>query len=51
MTYVYKNLEFVINQPALWCNSCGEGTIDGKDSNNEQETHHRISIKIISFLK
>lgn len=33
MTYVYKNVEFVINQPTLWCESCGEGIIDGKDSN------------------
>ena len=32
MTYRYKNIEFVINQPALWCESCGEGIIDGKDS-------------------
>lgn len=29
MAYVYKNVEFVINQPALWCDSCGEGIIDG----------------------
>ena len=33
MTYTYRNVEFVINQPALWCDACGEGIIDGKDSN------------------
>ena len=33
MVYTYKNIEFVINQPALWCEACGEGVIDGKDSN------------------
>jgi len=26
---VYKNVEFVINQPGLWCDSCGEGIING----------------------
>ena len=25
--------EFAINQPAQWCNSCGEGIISSKDSN------------------
>ena len=33
MVYTYKNIEFVIHQPALWCEACGEGVIDGKDSN------------------
>ncbi len=33
MTYTYKNVEFVINQPTLWCEVCGEGIIDEKDSN------------------
>lgn len=33
MVYTYKNIEFVINQPELWCEACGEGVIDGKDSN------------------
>jgi HTH-type transcriptional regulator/antitoxin MqsA len=28
----YKNIEFTIDQPALWCEACGEGVIDGKDS-------------------
>ncbi len=32
MTYAYKNIEFIINQPALWCDACGEGVIEGKDS-------------------
>jgi len=32
MTYIYKNVEFVINQPALWCEACGEGIIDSRDS-------------------
>lgn len=32
MTYTYKNVDFVINQPALWCESCGEGIIDNKDN-------------------
>lgn len=31
MNYTDKNVEFVINQPALWCEVCGEGIIDGKD--------------------
>ena len=33
MTYVYKQVEFVIEQPAQWCDACGEGVIDAKDSN------------------
>src|SRR5215216_3787348 len=33
MIYNYKNVEFLINQPALWCDSCGEGIIDAKASN------------------
>lgn len=33
MTYTYKNNEFVIEQPALWCDACGEGIIDSKDNN------------------
>ena len=33
MIYTYKNIEFVIDQPALWCDACGEGIIDGEDSN------------------
>ena len=33
MTYNYKNVAFVIKQPALWCDSCGEGIIDAKASN------------------
>ncbi len=33
MVYTYKKIDFVINQPALWCEACGEGVIDGKDSN------------------
>lgn len=32
MAYIYKNIEFIIDQPAQWCDSCGEGIIDGKDS-------------------
>ena len=33
ITYNYKNVEFTIDQPAQWCGACGEGIIDGKDSN------------------
>lgn len=33
MTYMYKDIQFVINQPALWCDACGEGIIDSKDNN------------------
>ena len=32
MTYTYRKVDFVIDQPAQWCDSCGEGIIDGKDS-------------------
>ncbi len=32
MTYKYKKTEFSINQPGLWCDSCGEGIIDSKNS-------------------
>lgn len=31
MVYIYKKIEFVVNQPAQWCDSCGEGIIDAKD--------------------
>lgn len=33
MVYNYKNIEFTIEQPAQWCDACGEGILDGKDSN------------------
>lgn len=33
MTYRYKNTEFVIDQPALWCDACGEGIIDSRNNN------------------
>lgn len=33
MTYLYKNTEFTIQQPALWCNACGEGIIRANDNN------------------
>jgi len=33
MEYTYKNVSFIINQPAAWCDACGEGIIDNKDSN------------------
>lgn len=32
MRYIYKEVEFIINQPAKWCNACGEGIIDKKDN-------------------
>ncbi len=32
MTYTYKSVEFIIDQPAKWCDACGEGVIDSKDS-------------------
>jgi len=32
MTYKYKQVEFVIEQPAQWCDACGEGVIDAKDN-------------------
>lgn len=32
MTYTYKSINFVINQPAQWCDACGEGVINSKDS-------------------
>jgi HTH-type transcriptional regulator/antitoxin MqsA len=33
MTYTYKGFDFVIDQPAMWCDACGEGIIDAKDNN------------------
>jgi len=33
VTYTYKQIEFIINQPAQWCDFCGEGIINSKDSN------------------
>ncbi len=33
MVYKYKNSEFIIDQPAQWCDVCGEGIISGKDNN------------------
>ena len=32
MTYTYKDIRFVIDQPAFWCDACGEGIIDSKDN-------------------
>ncbi len=32
MNYTYKRVEFIISQPALWCDSCGEGIIDSLDN-------------------
>ena len=32
MCYIYKEIKFMINQPALWCDACGEGIIDKKDN-------------------
>ena len=32
MTFTYKKVDFIIEQPALWCDSCGEGIIDAKDN-------------------
>ncbi len=32
MNYVYKNKQFTIEQPALWCDACGEGIIDANDN-------------------
>ena len=31
MTFTYKGVDFTIDQPALWCNECGEGIINAKD--------------------
>ena len=33
MTYAYKNIDFTIQQPALWCDACGEGIINAQDNN------------------
>jgi len=32
MVYIYKKKEFVINQPAQWCDACDEGIIDAEDN-------------------
>ena len=32
MCYTYKDEKFMIDQPALWCDACGEGIIDSKDN-------------------
>lgn len=30
--YTYKNESFTINQPAMWCDACGEGIIGAEDN-------------------
>jgi HTH-type transcriptional regulator/antitoxin MqsA len=33
MVYKYKSREFIIDQPAQWCETCGEGVINSEDNN------------------
>jgi len=50
MVYTYRNVEFTIAQPALWCNACGEGIISAKDSNSVAKEIQTEKAKIDGIL-
>lgn len=50
MVYTYKNVEFTIAQPALWCSACGEGIISAKDSNSVAKEIQTEKAKIDDIL-
>lgn len=37
LTLTYKNHSITVQQPGLWCDSCGEGILEGKDNKATRE--------------
>jgi len=46
----YRNHSIVVNQPALWCDSCGEGVIEGADHKATREEFRTFRSKIDGSL-
>jgi HTH-type transcriptional regulator/antitoxin MqsA len=50
VTYTYKNVSFSIDQPAIWCTSCGEGIITPEDNKAVQAEIQGHKAKIDGIL-
>ncbi|KTC81954.1 type II toxin-antitoxin system MqsA family antitoxin [Legionella cincinnatiensis] len=50
VTYTYKGHDFIIDQPATWCHSCGEGIIGPKDNKAVQAEIQAHKSKIDGIL-
>jgi HTH-type transcriptional regulator / antitoxin MqsA len=50
MEYEYKQQKIVVQQPGLWCDACGEGIIDGKDSKATQRELQEFKAKTDGLL-
>jgi len=54
-TYSFKGYETVIQQPGLWCDSCGEGILNGDDLKATAEEidnfKQEVKLKIAKDLK
>lgn len=49
-TYEYKDKEIQINQSALYCSSCDEAILEGKDLKNIEKELHDFKAKVDGFL-
>lgn len=50
MEYEYKGQFITVQQPGFWCDSCGEGIIDGKDSKATQLELQKFRSQIDGLL-
>lgn len=50
LIYTYKDVSFTIEQPAIWCNSCGEGVITPEDNKAVQAEIQAHRAKIDGLL-
>ncbi len=46
VTYQYKMKKFTINQPAYWCEACGEGVIMPEDNQSVENDIQKEQNKI-----
>jgi HTH-type transcriptional regulator/antitoxin MqsA len=50
MAYNYKGRKTNINQPGDFCNSCGDGILEGKDLKETRKQKHDFLAKVDGFL-
>jgi HTH-type transcriptional regulator / antitoxin MqsA len=48
--YTYKGIKFFIDQPAVWCDACGEGVISAKDNKSVMEEIQSHKARIDGLL-
>lgn len=48
--FTYKDKSITLEQPGLWCDSCEEGILDGKDISSTEKAFEKFKAKIDALL-